>query len=54
MGTQPRWTAARRLDVLLGLIRGETTLVDASREHGLEPSTIEGWLGADVTCRAAC
>ena len=39
-----RWTAKRKVDLLLQLIKGETTLVDACREHDLKQSEVEGWM----------
>ena len=38
-----RWTAKRKVELLLQLIRGETKLVDACREHDLKPE-VEGWM----------
>ncbi|HEV7731039.1 MAG TPA: PAS domain-containing protein [Candidatus Binatia bacterium] len=34
----------RQVDLLLRLIRGETTLAEACNAHDLQPSVIEGWL----------
>jgi transposase-like protein len=39
-----RWTAKRKVELLLQLIKGETTLVDACREHDLKQSEVEGWM----------
>ena len=36
-----RWTARRKVELLLQLIRGERKLVDVCREHDLKQS--EGW-----------
>src|SRR6267378_1438310 len=41
-----RWTAKRKVELLLQLIRGETKLVDACREHDLTQSEVEGWMDA--------
>ena len=38
-----RWTAKRKAELLLQLIRGEAKLVDACREHDLKQSEVEGW-----------
>ena len=38
-----RWTAKRRTTLVLQLLRGETTIAEAAREHGLKPSDIEHW-----------
>ncbi len=39
-----RWTAKRKVELLLQLIRGEVKLVDACREHDLKQSEVEGWM----------
>ena len=39
-----RWTAKRKVELLLQLIRGETKVVDACREHDLKQSEVEGWM----------
>ena len=41
-----RWTAKRKVELLLQLIRGEMKLVDACREHDLKQSEVEGWMDA--------
>jgi transposase-like protein len=45
-----RWTARRKVELLLQLIRGEKTLVDVCREHDLKQSDVEGWM--DVFLKA--
>jgi len=39
-----RWTAKRKVELLLHLLRGEKKLVDACREHDLKQSDVEGWM----------
>ena len=39
-----RWTAKRKVELLLQLIRGETKLVDMCREHDLKQSEVEAWM----------
>ena len=39
-----RWTAKRKVELLLQLIRGETKLVDACPEHDLKQSEVEAWM----------
>ena len=39
-----RWTAKRKVELLLQLIKGEVKLVDACREHDLKQSEVEGWM----------
>jgi transposase-like protein len=41
-----RWTARRKVELLLQLIKGEVQLVDVCREHDLKQSEVEGWLDA--------
>jgi transposase-like protein len=39
-----RWTAKRKVEVLLQLIKGEQTLVDVCRAHDLQQSEVETWM----------
>jgi transposase-like protein len=39
-----RWTARRKVELLLSLIKGEAKLVDVCREHDLKQSEVEGWM----------
>ena len=43
-----RWTARRKVELLLQLIRGEKKLVDVCREHDLKQSEVEGWMDTFV------
>lgn len=48
MSTEPkqevkRWTAKRRQDLVLSILRGQTSVVEAAREHGLTVREIEQW-----------
>ncbi len=36
-----RWTARRKVELLLQLIKGEAKLVDVCREHDLKQSEVE-------------
>ena len=52
-----RWTAKRRAALVLSLLKGETTAVDAARRHGLKVAEVEEWrerflLGAENALRA--
>ena len=38
-----RWTAKRRTALVLQIIRGETTVRKAAREHGLKASDVQHW-----------
>ena len=39
-----RWTARRKVELLLQLIKGEAKLVDVCREHDLTQSEVESWM----------
>ncbi len=52
-----RWTAKRRAALIISLLKGETTAVEAARRHGLKVAEVEGWrdrflLGAENALRA--
>ena len=38
-----RWTAKRRTALVLQIVRGETTVREAAREHGLKASDVQHW-----------
>jgi transposase-like protein len=38
-----RWTAKRRTALVLSILRGETTIAEAAREHDLTVGEIEQW-----------
>jgi transposase-like protein len=40
-----KWSAKRKTDLVLEIIKGHKTIVDAAREHDLKQSVIEGWIG---------
>jgi transposase-like protein len=53
----PRWTAKRRAVLVLNVLKGETTIPEAARKHGLTVAEIEQWrdrflLGAENALRA--
>lgn len=41
--TIKRWTAKRRTALVLEILRGQTTVQEASRQHGLKVSEIQHW-----------
>ena len=52
-----RWTAKRRVALVLSIVRGETSVAEAARKHGLTVAEIEEWrdrffLGAENALRA--
>jgi transposase-like protein len=38
-----RWTAKRRAALVLTLLRGETSVAEAARQHGLTVAEVEEW-----------
>jgi transposase-like protein len=38
-----RWTAKRRATLVLSLVKGETSVADAARRHGLTVAEVEDW-----------
>ena len=38
-----RWTAKRRAALVLSILKGETTVVEAARKHDLTVADIESW-----------
>lgn len=39
-----RWSAKRKVELLLSLIKGERKLVDVCREYDLKQSEVESWM----------
>jgi transposase-like protein len=39
-----RWTAERKMAPVVEIIRGKTTVAEASRAYDLSPSKIEAWV----------
>src|SRR5262249_2324977 len=38
-----RWTAKRRVALVLSILRGETSVAEAARKHGLTVAEVEEW-----------
>ena len=38
-----RWTAKRRVALVLSIVRGETSVAEAARKHGLTVAEVEEW-----------
>jgi transposase-like protein len=38
-----RWTAKRRVALVLSILRGETSAQEAARQHGLTVAEVEDW-----------
>ena len=52
-----RWTSRRRVALVLSIMKGETSVAEAARKHGLKVSEIEDWkerflLGAENALRS--
>lgn len=51
-----RWTAKRRVELVVSLLKGATSVAEAARKHGLTIAEIEAWreaflLGAENALR---
>jgi transposase-like protein len=40
---QQRWTAKRRPALVVSIIKGETSVQEAARKHGLKVAEVEDW-----------
>ena len=38
-----RWTAKRRVALVVTILKGETSVAEAARKHGLTVSEVEDW-----------
>ena len=38
-----RWTAKRRVALVMSILKGETSVAEAARQHGLTVAEIEDW-----------
>ena len=52
-----RWTAKRRVALVVSLLKGETSMAEAARLHGLTVAEVEDWrekflLGAENALRS--
>ncbi|WP_141730809.1 transposase [Oligoflexus tunisiensis] len=39
-----RWTARRKVELIVRIMKGEKSLVDVCREQDLKQSEVEGWI----------
>ncbi len=39
-----RWTAKRKTQVVLDILKGKTTVAEVSRQHDLTPGEVERWV----------
>jgi transposase-like protein len=52
-----RWTAKRRVPLVISILKGETSVAEAARTHGLTVAEVEDWrekflLGAENALRS--
>ncbi|BFU95558.1 MAG: hypothetical protein NTNFB02_22800 [Nitrospira sp.] len=38
-----RWTAKRRMALVVSILKGETSVAEAARQHGLTVAEVEAW-----------
>ena len=50
-GPIERWTAKRRAALVLSVLKGETSVAEAARQHGMRVAEVESW--QDQYLRAA-
>jgi transposase-like protein len=43
-----RWTAQRKAELALGIIKGEISMVDACRQNDLKQSEVESWISTFI------
>jgi transposase-like protein len=41
---QQRWTAKRKAEIILQILRQTTTVVDVARQYDLTPSEVQDWI----------
>ena len=44
-----RWTAKRKTQVVLDILKGKTTVAEVSRRHDLTPGEIERWIDEGIS-----
>jgi transposase-like protein len=44
MGEPQRWTAKRKTELILQILRQTTTVIDVARQHDLTPSEVQEWV----------
>ncbi len=44
MGEPQRWTAKRKTEVILQILRQTTTVIDVARQYDLTPSEVQEWV----------
>jgi transposase-like protein len=41
---QQRWTAKKKAEVVLEILRNTTTVIDVARQHDVTPSEVQKWV----------
>ena len=60
MGKPLKWTPEQKLPLVLSVLRGEGSVAEIGRRHGVSDVTLAKWRdaflagGANVTCVACC
>ncbi len=44
MGEQQRWTAKRKADIILQILRQTTTIIDVAQQNDLTPGEVQDWV----------
>ncbi len=44
MAEQVRWTARRKAEIILQILRQTTTVIDVARQNDLTPSEVQEWV----------
>lgn len=44
MAEQQRWTAKRKAEIILQILRQTTTVIDVARQNDLTPSEVQEWV----------
>ena len=44
-----RWTAKRKTQVVLDILKGKTTVAEVARQHDLTPAEIERWVDEGIS-----
>jgi len=43
-----RWTAKRKTQIVLDILKGKTTVAEISRQHDLTPGEVERWVDEGI------
>jgi len=51
MAEQQRWTARKKADIVLQILRQTTTVIDVARQNDLTPSEVQNWIDTFTVIR---